>query len=287
MSSIANQVIDREAFYDIIDITDKHQWAKERYDELMNLWDLCYSRDERSLLKELIDDFFVLDKKEERFVSDEINKYFKKKNLKSDKTFIVSVCDVGKNDGSLSGLKILSQKITPTNEWKDSYINHISELKGKLNNCSNIVIFDDFIGSGNKIIKKYDWLAKVISNENLNIEKFNIFIVSFTAMKFGIKIIKENLNVEVYCPKELDKGISEKNSIIDRYFKIKLMLKIEKKLSDTYDNRPLSKYSLGYGKSESLYYWENISCPNNVFPIFWWERLKSNEMHKTLLMRVR
>ncbi|MGF1758311.1 hypothetical protein L4D76_10265 [Photobacterium sagamiensis] len=287
MSSIANPVLDREAFRDVYEISDTHDWAKELREELLNLWELCVDADERSLLKELLNDFFVLDKKKERSSCDKINNYVHEKNLNPTHTIIVSVSDVGKLDGSLVGLQLLEQKIIPVEQWENCYVSHISELEGKLSNCTSIIMFDDFIGSGNKIVKKYEWLANTVEKDDVDISSIDVYIISFSAMKFGIKNIKSKIDVNVFCANEFKKGISENNSITERYKKIKLMLKIESKLSQYHHNRVLSKYSLGYCKSESLYYWDNLSCPNNVFPIFWWPNLKNGSKHDTVFTRVK
>ena len=285
MENIVEPVIDRDAFFDILDILDSAQWTNDLRHELMDLWDLCNLPDERSLLKELINDFFVLDTRKAQQACDGINEYINSLNEEPSSSYIVAVADVGKSDGSLAGLQMLRQRNKPTEDWESQYISHIPDLIEKVVNPSNIFIFDDFIGSGNKIILKYRWLLKCLSEKKVSIDEYNISIISFSAMAFGITNIEKTLGIQVYTYNTFHKSITGKNAPSVSKNKIDIMLRIEKKLNANYNNRKLEKYSLGFNQSEALYYWEGYSCPNNVFPIFWWPNLKNNGTYRTILTR--
>lgn len=286
MVDITNRFLDREAFIDIYDILSKHKWAEGMEHKLMNIWELCSESDERKLMKDLCDKFFVLDSCSQKLACNKINDYIASEKLTPDSTMLVSVADVGKNDGSLAGLQLLEQKIEPVGDWEKCFVSHIPDLIGKINeSVRNIILFDDFIGSGKKISKKYDWLSQKLKIHSLDIENFNIYIISFSAMNSGLNVIENDLCVKFFTANKFDKGISvgSDNSSIKN--KIEIMLKIESRLNETYKNRKITDYSLGYEKSEALYYWEGYSCPNNVFPIFWWPELKNNKKHSTLFAR--
>lgn len=285
MKSISSPFLGREEFKDILSIMRNSPWAEDLEDQILNLWELCIEKDERELLKELINKFFILDKKEERKACDGINNYINSLPIKAVSAFIVSVADVGKNDGSLVGLQLLEQKIKPLNEWEDRYVSHIPDLINRLEKINTIFIFDDFIGSGTKIVAKYGWLSNLLTGKGLNINDFDIHILSFSAMDFGIKYIEQTLGINIYSHNILSKAITAQGGSANSTKKINVMLTIEEKLANKYKNRNILKYSLGYKKSESLYYWESYSCPNNVFPIFWWPMLKGNKQHKTLFVR--
>lgn len=285
---IANQKLDREAFNDIFELIKKRSWVNDLQEELMNLWELCESEVQRALLKELILEIYVLDNQSEKLACKAINTQFMEWGLQAERTFIVGVADVGKSDGSSVGIQQLKLKIKPTDEWGNRYITHIPEAVGKVKDGDSIIIFDDFIGSGEKMIKKYRWLCDVLSDDLVGIDclSLNFYFVAFSGMKFGLKNLSDTLKKPIFTYKSLDKGISENNNDMESKAKIEEMLSLETKLNEKYQNRLIGDYSLGYNKSESLYYWENYSCPNNVFPIFWWPKLKDDKTHNTLFERV-
>lgn len=291
MESISSNIFNREDFHDIFEIVDSSPWTKVLFNELLNLWELCTEKDERALIKDLINKFFVLNSQEERNACQGINRYINSLSVTPDLSYIVSVADAGKNDGSLAGLQLLELQVTPLEDWEERYVSHIPDLanllkeENKIEEGSTIFIFDDFIGTGSKIEKKHNWLANLLNKKGLNINSFDIHIVSFSAMDFGIDYIKNTLGFNVYSHNTFSKAITGKVGCKDSSKKIDVMLKIENKLDDVYKERNISKYSLGYKKSEALYYWENNSCPNNVFPIFWWPMLKGNKRHAPLFNR--
>ena len=282
---IKSPSIDKNAFRDMLELMRKKAWLETKEEEIMYLWELCDSTEQRELLKELMLEIYVLGNVEEEQAAIAINDYIHSIPLLPQNTWIVSVADVGKLDGSLSGMQILRQKIKPTLDWQPRYISHIPEVATKLQDGDNIILFDDFLGSGDKFLKKLKWLQDTANKvPNLNVASLSIHFISFAGMKFGIsRLGSKKHNVFVF--KELHKGISERNDSDDTKKKLATMLQLESRLSPSCNNRALSDYSFGYKKSESLYYWRNNSCPNNVFPIFWWEKLCFDKEHEPLITR--
>jgi hypothetical protein len=285
MSDISAPIFSREALMDMLHIMKECSWTETLDQQLMDLWELCTENAERALLKELIIDMFVLDTPKVRKACQDIDTYISQLNVNPNNSFIVAVADTGKSDGSTAGLKILQLKINPIDEWEERYISHIPDLVRVLTAGDNIFIFDDFIGSGSKIIKKYRWLDNLLKEKGMCIKDFNIKMLSFSAMDFGVDNIKKNLGIDVFSSNIFQKSISGKNTDPEIARKLSLMIDIESKLESIHKKRVLSKYSLGYGKSEALYYWEDYSCPNNVFPIFWWQKAKGKKAYKPLLTR--
>ena len=83
----------------------------------------------------------------------------------------------------------------------------------------------------------------------------------------------------------LDKGISDYygNKVKET---LDCMLNLEENLGNEFMGKKLSDVSLGYHKSEALFAIDNLTVPNNVFPIFWWPVLKSNVIRNTVLNRI-
>ena len=168
------------------------------------------------------------------------------------------------------------------------FVDSFSLYKNNLKNGrNNIILVDDFIGTGRSFIKK----IKVILSKNSE-EKINIFCCAAVGMDFGIKQIEDE-GCSVFCPKILSKGISDNYSGEDLTQALKDMQEIEKKLaSEIYDSKSgetklLSTFSLGYKQSEALVSFRGISgnTPNNVFPIFWWEKKKDGGNREVLCPR--
>ena len=104
-------------------------------------------------------------------------------------------------------------------------------------------------------------------------------------MKFGLDRIVKDTGCEAFAHNILQKAISEKHPPAQAAVLIETMRKIESRLDETYRQKSIKEYSLGFGESEALYCAENDNCPNNVFPVFWWPRLKSGTPFKTILRR--
>ena len=94
----------------------------------------------------------------------------------------------------------------------------------------------------------------------------------------------DRLNIPYYSVHWLSKGISEKIALVQRANAIKAMEDLEAKLKENVSGRRLQNF--GYKKSESLFALESNNIPNNVFPIFWWTRLKDDTLRKTLFHRI-
>lgn len=286
MTTIASPVYGKKAVLDFIDIVQNHSWTESKINEIMHLWDICDNEDQQNLLKELICDFFIFDDKKLAFAGNKISDQIVNWKLDPETSLIVAVADKGQSDGSVVGLKSLELKIDPIYEWSKKCFHNIPSSIPNVKNGDSIILFDDFIGSGDKFAKKHKWFCDLIKKTSLDISTMKFYLVSFSAMKFGIDRLK-NDGFTVFTCNHLSKGISDKNDSKTANIKIKIITELEEKLQDTFNSWTLSKYNLGYGKSESLYYWTNYICPNNVFPIFWWPKLKIKKDFRPLFPRVK
>jgi hypothetical protein len=105
------------------------------------------------------------------------------------------------------------------------------------------------------------------------------------ATEFGLERLKACAD-SVYAVHTLKKGISEAYPAETVPGKVALMEQIEGGLSKTSSRGKLSKHSLGYKKSEALYSRYEGNTPNNVFPVFWWEKnLAEIERERLLICR--
>jgi hypothetical protein len=281
--SLAAAPISAEALYDILQIFEAQPWTKQLHEELAELWSLCTSRPQQILMRDLIGKFCMFDTAREEAACKAFNEQIQTWGLKSSDTWIVAVANADEVDGSTAGLQKLKNKVIPYESWHARFLSNIPSAAAKIQNGQNIVLFDDFIGSGKKMGRKIAWITKILQERG--IEKFNVFCACFSGMKFGIQHLNDESGVPIFSHISLNRGISENYPTEEAKVALKLMAEIEENLAPKYRGKQLTEYMLGYEKSEALYCAANDNCPNNVFPIFWWP-LRSNEKpFKTLLRR--
>lgn len=136
--------------------------------------------------------------------------------------------------------------------------NSVELINEKSDEFSGIIYIDDYIGSGTSTLEKFATIEKV---------KCKKFIVCLAAQQEAIKLIKSQLNVNVYTNSIQKRGISDNYVGEERNEKLNLMKEISNDLK-------ASKCPLGYNDTEALI--SLLKTPNNTFPVFWIE----NKKHK-------
>lgn len=282
MSLIAAK-ISKVALQDMIELFSVQPWLLNSSEELSELWEFCETREEQILIKSLIADFCLFDATKEAQALRGINEAVQAWGLSPKSTWIVATANKNEIDGSTAGLQKLKNKITPMEEWHSKFIANIPSAVEVIKTGQAVIIFDDFIGSGSKMLKKRDWLSKLL--EAAGVVNVDYYYLSFSGMQAGIEYIKETGST-IYSHFSLKKGITDKYPAAEAEKMIEIMLKIESRLGVKYKKKDIQEFSLGYKKSEALYSGENDNCPNNVFPFFWWPVLRNGKKLKTLLTRV-
>ncbi len=284
--SILAQKIDEDTFNDLYILMNKHRWLQISQKAVIELWNLCDVNDQRELLKELLNRFILLDSYE----LDEIGKKLYEKTIEFsfpvDRTYFVAVADGIEVDGSVTGLDMIKNKFPASDGWKESnFISNIVSFSHDVLSNSNVILFDDFIGSGTKIGRKLKYFLEKMEERKIKIPQLKVF--SFAAMELGVKHITDLYKVEVFSPIILKRGITDYNNETESNEKIKLMKSLEKKLSPKIKKLKLDIHSLGYKESEALFGIHGKNCPNNVFPIFWWPEDLYCRKRNTIFTRVR
>ena len=154
-------------------------------------------------------------------------------------------------------------------------MNKIPEIR--LDERPNIVIVDEFIGSGHTAIIRLEHLferAKVVGDE---VDPNRVHLCFLAGMDFALERVREKYPVDVYCFLELKKGI---DGFYQGEQKERAYRSLEMLTEDLCDPCPLTHEELkplGYGEAEALYYREEGNPPNNNFPIFWWRCRKGKD----------
>ena len=161
-------------------------------------------------------------------------------------------------------------------------------LRPSLNPLKNIIILDDFIGSGNRIVGRIKRCRELVKG-NTCIEVSNFKVISFVAMDTGKQYI-EGHSTEVIAEYILKRGITDFFTEPELSIAKRSMLKMESLIFKNSNH----KYSFGYEQSEALYARiklktdndiELVRAQNNVFPIFWRRSYKDGRPRNTLLYR--
>ena len=285
---MSNEVINRAT--DKIDVDDftrltrlhlDHVWLTYEPQALFELWCLSDNDEQKNIIEFLIKNFSYIDGRRlaegSQAISNQIQNVW---SLNATNTFLIATCDDSKPDGSQTLIQNLKNKFSIY--WKESnFFNSIVSGANEIPTDSNIILVDDFIGTGDTITRKLEYLNKKITERGLNV--ISVKIVSLASMYFAIEVL-DKLGVEYYSVNWLKKGISELVSNDKREIATKSMEELEKKLQKKYHGKQIPNF--GYKKSESLFALESNNIPNNVFPIFWWPFLKGGTPRKTIFRRV-
>lgn len=278
---------DYNSFITLYYLLRQNQWLEDESIALYELWDKCDNNDKKHIVKDLLERFDYLTSRDIRDYCKEISRYIVDKwRINGKGTKIVAINDGKKPDGSQYILEAIKNKFSDVDGWTEENFRNslltMGEASYQLRNKQNLILLDDFVGTGKTIERKVIWLKEKIKEKRK--KNIKIYFVAIAIMEQSIPIIK-NLDIEFYAPLILKKGITDKYKGEEKEKYIDAMIDLEKLLADVYKKMPLP--SFGYGKSETLFAIEGINVPNNVFPIFWWPVYKDNKKRKTILKRVR
>lgn len=277
----ASNKIDATDFLKLTQLHMEYDWLTYEPEALFELWCLTDSDEQKDLIEHLIKNFSFIDGRKlmeaSKSLSNQIESIW---DLKPANTFLVATCGDDKPDGSQGIIQILKNKFSVN--WKEyNFYNSLPKGANEISDKSNIILVDDFIGTGDTIDRKLKYLQSVIEKRTL--EGVVVRIISLAAMEFS-KDILDNLDVEYYSVHWLKKGINELVEEGQRAAATQLMEQLEKKLQKEYHGKQLPNF--GYKRSEALYALEANNIPNNVFPIFWWPFYKGGVSRKTLFRRI-
>lgn len=277
--------LDYSSFSHVFGLMSQRPWLEHRAKGLIALWNSCEDDEERTLVSELILRFdylygHVLDAAYARAMNHVVAIWA----LSPKDTLFVAITGDTSPDGSQAVIQGLKSKIPAGSKWSEgSFLTRITDLKEKRNlENKTIVLVEDFLGTGNKFFKQLK-AVNLLLNE-LGVEQPKIRLLTIAAMEKCREQLESN-NVLYFCDAWLKRGISDHKAGPEIPKAIATMKKLEGRLMRRFDGQWLPH--LGYGKSESLVYFEAISIPNNVFPIFWWPKDFNRNNRSPMFTRAR
>lgn len=147
----------------------------------------------------------------------------------------------------------------------------------------NVVLIDDFIGTGRTAVNTYNQVQKEIANSGFEID---LYVLTLGGMNFGLRHLYKKTNARyknLYTQSKGSDGIESKKE--KRYMK-KIIFRMETILSKGNINLKLEDHRLGWGQSEAAYNVSRFNIPNNNYPIFWWNRYRNEEKRKPIFNRM-
>lgn len=174
---------------------------------------------------------------------------------------IIKPTDEGEVKSGHVVMKMLEGIKPSINGFKNLSVNLLREFRDlkpeKLTMTENdfLILVDDYIGSGKTLNKA---LSAVAQNESITHQNFGILTM---AIQEQAKVELDEQGIINYNSLILKKGISDNYVSPDLETKIEIMKRIENKIPK------VSKYRMGYEKSEALI--TLMRTPNNTFPVFW------------------
>ncbi len=272
----------KEEFHQLIKLYVKQKWLIEKKTELEELIDFCESKESKDLVFSLLDRFLYLEHRTLNLLLNDLSEHIVKDSGFTEGT--TQILSLTYDDEADSSQKILDYIKHPiySKGWRN--VKTVNLFGKSVRNFSKgkteIVIIDEFIGSGQTLKSRINYLNKNIPGT------FKLKCCFIAGIKNTIDTLI-NEGIDIYCPLQLEKGISEHYKGQELTQAENLMLDLEIKLAQFINEKDLFKYSFGYGGAEALYTMEgcNGNTPNSVFPIFWWLKDKDYRERKTVLTR--
>lgn len=262
-----------------------HEWLLKKHNELSSLLTFCKDKTELDLIYDLLNRFFFLYQKEMgrcwQQMADQIFKVWK---LDQNDTQIVAMNIGDDADSSQAVLQMLKVPIRQLINKRATYKNTIDASIKHVANKPCLVIVDEFIGSGDTVKNNIGYLEQRLEEEQISSEvksKVRIYICVVAAMEHSLPNF-EKLVDDVFAVHYLKKGISGYYEFPQLSRKLDTMLQMESRLEYSPDS---IYFPFGYKKSEALYGTDEWNAVNNLFPIFWWDKLKGGKRRTPLLIR--
>lgn len=272
----------KEEYHKLTSLYVKQKWLIQKKAELRELIDFCGDNDSKDLVFSLLERFYYLEPETLNLLLNEITDFIINQSGYSEET--TQILSMTYDDEADSGQKILDnikhpifkkgwRSIKTVNTFGKGITNH---RKGK----TEIILIDEFIGSGKTLKIRIDYLKKNITGP------FTLKCCFVAGIQDTISELVSQ-GIEIFCPLQLERGISEYYKGDDLTKAEDLMLDLELKLSQYIKKKELYDFSFGYGGAEALYTMEgcNGNTPNSAFPIFWWLKDKEENERNTVLTR--
>ena len=207
---MASKIDDPKAFNKLVGLSRSKDWLqadRESY-ALVELWNLCDLRQQQDLICSLLDNYTFINSTDLKEIGHKVVEQIEKVwGLCPGNTKIVALSEGAEADGSQMFLQSLKNKFEAP-EWTEAnFINSLPIAMHKAVNDDNLVLVDDFIGTGFTAERKVTWLFTELARRG--IQNVKSYLVTTAGMEFARSRL-DNLGIEYYSPNWLKRGISDR-----------------------------------------------------------------------------
>jgi len=273
----------KEEYYKKTNLYIKQNWLIKKKEKLNELINFCETKDNKDLVFSLLDRFHYLNFETLALLLDDISEDIVVNSGFSEDTS--QLLSLTYDDEADSSQRILDNIKNPLFEKGWRAIKTVNQFgksrKNYVNGKTQIIIIDEFIGSGQTLRIRLDYLKKSLPGD------FDLKCYFIAGIKETIETFSEE-GLDIFCPLQLEKGISGFFKEQELEFATLNMKDIESKLAEKINEKKLKDYSFGWGSAEALYTMEGClgNTPNSVFPVFWWLKDNKDKYRNTILTRV-
>ena len=255
----------KEDFHKFTRLYIQQKWLSEKDIEVKELINNCDDINTKKLIFSLLERFFYLDQDNYNLLQNKIVDYiFNELGFDENRTQILSLTWDDEADSSQAVLQSIKHKISKKGWENFITVNKFGKgIKYHNTGRNQIIIVDEFIGSGKTLRSRINYLKKNIVGE------FEFYCFFIAGIESTInELIEEGINI--FCPLPLEKGISEFYHTDEIPIYEESMLNLELKLAQKIKEKNLYDYSFGYGNAQALYTMEGCggNTPNSVFLYF-------------------
>jgi hypothetical protein len=272
--------MNKEDFNNYFELLPRQNWLTEKEEQMINLISSCKNKEQKKLIFELLEDFRYVDYKLfNRYLENIADYIINDSGFEIENTQIVGMVMDSNPDSSQWILQLLKPILTKKG-WNNVKITpefHRAVRKMNREGLTNLILIDEFIGSGQSVDGRLNYLEEKAKTE------YKINACFLAGMENGINKVKSRFN-DFKCLIPLKKGISDKYQSPLKEKAIQNMLDLENQLLPLINKKKLADYSFGFGKVEALYS-SHGNAPNSVFPFFWWPYDIKKEFRNSLLIR--
>lgn len=270
----------KEDFNNYFELLPRQAWLAEKEEQMVSLISSCKNKSQKKLIFELLEDFRYVDYKLfMRYLEDIADYIINDSGFDINKTQIVGMVMDSNPDSSQWILQLLKPILTKKG-WNNVKITtefHRAVRKLNKEGLTNLILIDEFIGTGQSVNGRLDYLKDTANQE------YVINAIFLAGMENGISNVKDRFN-DFRCLIPLKRGITDKYKSPEQEDAIKHMLELEGQLLPVINKKRLTDYSFGFGKAEALYS-SYGNAPNSLFPFFWWPYDIKEQLRNSLLIR--
>lgn len=277
-------VLDYDSFQRALRLVEKQPWLASKNERFNELLSFCSHPGERDLVLDIVERYTYISGRDLTRSLEQIAAKITNDWKCGPQNSVVVAMDRGRHaDSSAAIAWFLKPILGDLADWEtNQFYKALGEAASEVAEGGNIVIVDEFVGTGQTLRGALVWLSDKLKEQN---KTATLYVATVAAME----VSREK---DLSLAKDFFSTIWLKKSIHDHYppeniLSLEgLMLGLEDRLLKKDGYMKLSKYSLGYKKSQAAYFFENGNPPNNNFPIFWWKRLADGSRRRPLTPRV-